>query len=156
MLRLIKPGDSPALTALTAETDFFRPHEVEQLGRVFNEYHAYVRDEEGHLCYALEDAGAVLGFVYFGPAPLTLGTWQLWWIVVAKEAQGRGLGTEMLRFAEEEIRKREGRVLFIDTSSQPKYEPTRRFYLKHGYEQHAILKEFYAPGDDLVIFRKEL
>ena len=28
------------------------------------------------------------------------------------------------------------------------------FYRKHGYEQHATLQDFYADGDDMVIFRK--
>src|SRR5439155_23902065 len=96
------------------------------------------------------------GFVYFAPAPMTLGSWHLWWIVVRKETQAKGLGGQMLRFVEDEIRRREGRVLFIETSSQPIYEPTRRFYLKHDYEQHAVLRDFYAAGDDMVIFRKDL
>ena len=44
----------------------------------------------------------------------------------------------------------------IETSSLPQYELTRKFYLKHGYEQHAVLKDFYTDGDDMVIFRKHL
>ena len=48
------------------------------------------------------------------------------------------------------------RVLFIETGSPPHYELTRRFYLKHGYEQHALLKDFYADGDSMVVFRKAL
>jgi hypothetical protein len=38
----------------------------------------------------------------------------------------------------------------------PSYEPTRRFYLKHGYEQAAVVVDFYADGDSLVIFRKRV
>ena len=38
----------------------------------------------------------------------------------------------------------------------PHYELTRRFYLKHGYEQHATIRDFYAEGDAMVIFRKRL
>ena len=44
----------------------------------------------------------------------------------------------------------------IETSSLPHYEPTRRFYLKHGYELGATLRDFYAEGDDMVVFRKLL
>jgi len=39
----------------------------------------------------------------------------------------------------------------IETSSLPHYELTRRFYLKHGYEQAAVLRDFYSDGDDMVI-----
>ena len=156
MLRPTLPDDTPALKELTAATGFFRPHEVDTLQEVFDDYHAGARDDEGHVCHTLEEADRPAGFVYFAPAPMTLGSWHLWWIVVAKDVQAKGLGGRMLRFAEEEIRRRQGRVLFIETSSQPLYDPTRRFYLKYGYEQHAVLKGFYAPGDDMVIFRREL
>jgi hypothetical protein len=59
-----------------------------------------------------------------------------------------------LRHAEEEVSRQRGRMLLIETSSLPHYEPTRRFYLKHGYEQAAVLRDFYAEGDDMVIFCK--
>ena len=53
------------------------------------------------------------------------------------------------------VRRQGGRVLFIETGSLPHYELTRRFYLKHGYEQHAVLKDFYAAGESMIVFRKE-
>jgi len=49
-----------------------------------------------------------------------------------------------------------GRLFLIETSSLPIYDPTRRFYLKHGYEQAATIGDFYTDGDDQVIFRKRL
>jgi hypothetical protein len=62
----------------------------------------------------------------------------------------------LLRHVEDEIRKAKGRVLFIETSSLPQYDLTRKFYLKHGYEQAAVLRDYYAAGDDMVVFRKQL
>ena len=75
---------------------------------------------------------------------------------MSKQIQARGVGTALLHHAEEEIRREHGRLLLIETSSLPHYEPTRRFYLKHGYEQAVVLRDFYADGDDLVVFRKRL
>jgi GNAT superfamily N-acetyltransferase len=76
---------------------------------------------------------------------------------VRKDQQGRGVGGKLLRFVEDDIRaKRRGRVLFIETGSLPHYEMTRQFYCKNGYEQHALLKDFYAAGDSMVVFRKVL
>ena len=49
-----------------------------------------------------------------------------------------------------------GRVLFVETGSLPHYELTRKFYLNNGYEQHALLKDYYAAGDSMVVFRKAL
>ena len=156
MLRPTLPADTPELKRLTAETGFFKPHEIETLQEVLDDYHAEAAAGEGHLCFTLESDAGPDGFVYIAPAPMTLGSWHLWWIVVRCDAQGSGLGGQMLRFVEDEIRRRAGRVLFIETSSQPLYEPTWRFYEKHGYERHAVLRGFYAADDDMVIYRRDL
>ena len=156
MLRPAIPIDTPALLRLTAETGFFKPHEVDALKEVLDDYHDETAEEDQHLCFTMQSADGLDGFAYIAPAPMTLGSWHLWWIVVRRDAQGTGLGGAMLRFVEDEIRRRKGRVLFIETSSQPLYEPTRRFYARHGYEQHATLRGFYAADDDMVIFRREL
>jgi ribosomal protein S18 acetylase RimI-like enzyme len=155
MLRPTVPADTPELKRLTAATGFFKPHVIDTLEEVLDDYHAE-NEADGHVCQTLECDGQPQGFAYFAPAPMTLGTWELWWIVVKKDVQGRGLGGKMLKFVEADLRRRKGRVLFVETSSQPLYEPTRRFYLKHGYEQHAVLKDYYAAGDSMVIFRKEM
>lgn len=60
----------------------------------------------------------------------------------------------MLRYVEEDIRGREGRVVFIETGSKPLYAPTRQFYLRQGYTEEALLRDFYAEGDSMVIYRK--
>ena len=36
------------------------------------------------------------------------------------------------------------------------YEPARKFYAKHGYATVATIPEYYAPGDDMVVFAKKL
>jgi len=66
------------------------------------------------------------------------------------------VGSALLRHVEEEIRREQGRLLLIETSSLPHYEPTRRFYAKHGYEQAAVIADYYADRDDMVVFRKRL
>ena len=94
------------------------------------------------------------GFAYYAPAAMTDRTWYLYWIAVSKQIQARGVGGKLLRHAEEDIKKANGRLFLIETSSLPQYDLTRKFYLKHGYEQHAVLRDYYADGDDMVIFRK--
>ena len=48
------------------------------------------------------------------------------------------------------------RLLVVETSSRPDYEPTRGFYEKRGYTRTATIAGYYAPGDDLVIYTKDL
>ena len=46
--------------------------------------------------------------------------------------------------------------MYVETSSRPLYRPTRRFYQARGYAPQAVLPEFYAPGDDKMIYVKTL
>jgi hypothetical protein len=46
--------------------------------------------------------------------------------------------------------------VYIDTSGRAQYASTRAFYEKNGYVCEARLKDFYAPGDDRVIYSKVL
>jgi GNAT superfamily N-acetyltransferase len=155
MFRPVQPADTPALLAMTAATNVFKPMEVDTLKDVLDDYHAH-EAAEGHRCFVLEQQGELVGFEYHAAEPMTDGTWALWWIVVKPHTQGRGLGARLLKHAEDDARTHGARVFFIETSGLPQYEPTRRFYLKYDYEQEARLRDFYAAGDDQVIFRKAL
>jgi GNAT superfamily N-acetyltransferase len=156
MIRPTVPADTPILLQLAEGTGFFKPMEIVALREVLDDYHASNRGA-GHRSVTLEREGTVDGFAYYAPAAMTENTWYLYWIAVRKDIQARGVGSMLLLFVEDDIRdQHDGRVLFIETSSQPKYEPTRRFYLKHNYEQHATLRDFYADGDSMVVFRKAL
>jgi ribosomal protein S18 acetylase RimI-like enzyme len=156
MIRSTTPADTPLLVALTEATGMFKPLEIVALQEVLDDYHA-VNHAEGHHAITWEDNGVVLGFAYYAPAAMTDRTWQLYWIVVKKGSQGSGIGGRLLRHLEDDIRTRhQGRVLFIETGSLPHYELTRAFYRKNAYDQHALLKDFYADGDSMVVFRKKL
>lgn len=155
IIRATTPDDVEALIRLTAATGMFKPLELETLQEIFSDYFGGSGCTDQH-SRTLVVADSVRGFVYFAPAPMTDRTWYLYWIVVAAEAHGRGYGRALLRYAEDEIRRRGGRVLFIETSGLPHYERTRRFYRQQGYDQEAVLRDFYASGDDMIVFRKLL
>ncbi|MEO2087917.1 MAG: GNAT family N-acetyltransferase [Gemmataceae bacterium] len=155
MLRPTTPADTPALLAITAGTGVFKPHEVGTLEDVLDDFHREGA-EYGHVCLTLEDGGVAVGFVYFTPVAMTDRTWELWWIVVDKGRQGRGTGRWLLVRVEQHILQLGGRLLLIETSSTPHYEPTRQFYLNTGYTLAAQIPDFYCDGDDKCIFRKRL
>jgi GNAT superfamily N-acetyltransferase len=156
MIRPTVPADTPALVSLARETGVFKPHEIVALQEVLDDYHGESQGE-GHFCVTYEDNGEILGFAYYAPASMTVCSWYLYWIAVKKDTQAKGVGGRLLAHVEEDIRARQKEaVLFIETSSLPHYELTRRFYLKKGYGQDAVLHDYYAPGDDMVVFRKAL
>jgi ribosomal protein S18 acetylase RimI-like enzyme len=155
MIRPVVLADTPALLSLTEATGVFKKHEIQALQEVLEEYHAFNRGY-GHIAVVDERDGRIAGYAYYAPASMTDHGWYLYWIAVTKDIQAKGIGSALLRHAEEDIRKRNGRVLFIETSSLPHYDPTRKFYLKHGYEITGVLRDYYADGDDMVVFRKKL
>ncbi|MGH7476496.1 MAG: GNAT family N-acetyltransferase [Longimicrobiales bacterium] len=103
---------------------------------------------------AFSQNGTLLGYVCYGPTPCTTGTWDLYWIAVRPEAHGRGVGTLLLQEVERRLARQKARLVIIETSSQPAYEPTRRFYARRGYDEVARVPDYYGPGDDRVIFAK--
>lgn len=155
MIRDTVPADSALLIPLAEATGVFKRHEIEALREVLDDYHALNR-AFGHRSVTCEQENRVIGFAYYAPAAMTDRTWYLYWIAVARESQACGIGSRLLGHAEAEVRRFGGRILLIETSSLPHYELTRRFYLKHGYEREAIVRDYYSDGDDMVVFRKRL
>lgn len=154
MIRPTEPGDSQALLNLAQRTGVFKAHEIQALDEVLSDYHA-TNNQLDHVSVTFEEHGEILGFAYYAPASMTDRTWYLYWIAVTKQTQARGIGSKLLKFAEEDIRAKRGRMLLIETSSLPSYALTHKFYLKHHYHQAAVIADFYADSDDLVIFCKK-
>lgn len=103
---------------------------------------------------AQDEAGRVVGYVCYGPTPLTEGTFDLYWIAVHPQFQRQGIGLKLLYYCEAEVLKKGGRLVIIETSSRPAYTVTRDFYLNNGYTIAAQIRDFYRPGDDRVIYTR--
>jgi GNAT superfamily N-acetyltransferase len=155
MIRPTVPEDTPALIELARGTEVFKPLEIVALQEVLDDFHEF-EHRHGHISITSEREGRPVGFAYYAPAAMADRAWYLYWIAVAKEIQAQGLGAEMLVTVEDDIRRRDGRLILIETSSLPHYLPTRRFYLKHEYVLASTLHDFYADGDDLMVFSKRL
>ena len=155
MIRPTTPADTAILLPITEGTDVFLPTDVEALREVLDEYHAESH-RWGHRAVTYEQDGQIIGFAYYAPAVMTDRTWELWWIVVGKQTQARGVGGKLLRHVEEAIRSENGRLLLLETSSLPSYELTRRFYVKNGYTVVSELTDYYADGHHKVTYGKRL
>jgi ribosomal protein S18 acetylase RimI-like enzyme len=105
---------------------------------------------------AADAADQVVGFVCYGPTPLTEGTYDLYWIAVDPIHAGNGVGSHLLKIVEEAVFAGHGRLMVIETSSDPIYERTRGFYLKNGYVLAETIKDFYRDGEDRVTYVKRL
>jgi ribosomal protein S18 acetylase RimI-like enzyme len=154
-IRFMSSEDKPRVIKILRGTPEFKPFEVAVAEELID---SYLDDPSGsgyHILVAEVDS-TVAGYICYGLTPLTEGTWDIYWIAVAREKQGQGIGSALMQSAEKEIVKAKGRLAIIETSSTPAYEKTRHFHLSHGYEIVARIPDFYAPGDDRLILQKRL
>lgn len=155
-LRPLRPGRGlrERLERLTRGTGLFRDSEVETAVELFD---ASAGDPDYRFVGAFEQEGEELvGYACWGPTPGTEATWDLYWIVVERARQGAGIGTHLLREVERRLTAEGGRLVVVETSSRADYRATREFYQARGYTRAATIPGYYAPGDDLVIYTKDL
>jgi len=154
-IRSLAPGDRAGIERIVRSTGNFSEAEVAVALELVDA--ALARgDESGYFFSIIAEGEAVRGYACYGQTPMTIGTWDLYWIAVEKSCQGKGYGRRLLRDAEEDVRRRGGRLLLIETSSQESYGGTRRFYDRAGYVLAATIPGFYKPGDDKLVFLKYL
>jgi len=151
----VRRGDAEVVRDIISSTGLFRPDEIGIAVELVEE-RIRVGPASGYHFLFAEREGRVLGYSCYGPVPLTLQSYDLYWIAVRKEAQATGIGRMLLEKSEAAIAGLGGRRVYIETSSKPIYRDTRRFYERNGYRAEATLKEFYSPGDNKVIYVKAL
>lgn len=153
MLRPVGRAHRARLEQLTRETGLFREEEVATAVELLDE--SLAGDEDYRFVGAF-DGDQLTGFACWGPTPGTAATSDLYWIVVDHDRQGSGIGSELLREVERRLMVDGRRLVVVETSSRGDYAPTRGFYEARGYVKTATIPGYYAPGDDLVIYTKDL
>lgn len=154
-IRPITGKDKPAIMQILHNTPEFKPDEV-TIAEELIDFHLDDPVGSGYHILIADINSKVAGYICWGPTPLTEGTWDIYWIAVAREMQSKGTGKALLASAEERIKKSGGRLILIETSGKPEYEKTRQFYLSSGYNLVSRIPDFYAPGDDLLTLQKRL
>ena len=107
--------------------------------------------------YCMVDGGdQCIGYICYGPTPMTQGTFDLYWIAVDPDFQKQGVGSHLLDFLSKGVKKVKGRMILADASSIPQYERTKKFYLRNGFQEVARIPDYYHPGNDRMTFCKKL
>jgi ribosomal protein S18 acetylase RimI-like enzyme len=148
--------DGPSILRITAEAGVFTRSEVICVKELWNEYRSRAEASGYNFVVRRTDNGSVEGYACFGPHSLTQGTYDLYWIAVDREARGQGIGRALLSYVEDEVRVQGGRLLLIETSDTPAYAAARALYESGGYHLEATIRDFYKPGDNLLIFTKTI
>ena len=151
-LRPLTSADRRRIEEITRAVRIFRDDEVPVALEVFD---AAVAGSPDYLALGALLDQRLVGWICWGPTPCTLGTYDLYWMAVDPSAQGAGIGTALVREMEGRLAG-SARLIVVETAGRPDYRPTRSFYESRGYRRTAVIPDFYAPGDDQVVYVKTL
>ncbi|GAB4526698.1 MAG: GNAT family N-acetyltransferase [Pleurocapsa sp.] len=149
-IRPVKSNDLPELKLIIDANCLF-PSDM--LDEMISEYFENDNSKDYWITY---EEDKLVGLAYYAPERMAEGTWNLYLIAVHPDYQGQGRGASMVSYVEQMLAKNGERVLLVETSGLPSFESTQSFYRKCGFEQEAIIREFYQAGEDKLVFRKSL
>jgi ribosomal protein S18 acetylase RimI-like enzyme len=150
LLREVEARDRPGLVTMLGDTDNFAFEEVAVALELIDG--AIGDAASGYRAFVAEEGDALLGYLCYGLTPMTRATYDLYWIVTAKAARGRGVGRELYGELCRRIAAAGGGQIRVETSSKESYSGTAAFYARLELPLLVTLPDFYAPGDDLFVY----
>jgi ribosomal protein S18 acetylase RimI-like enzyme len=151
-LRHLRPADRRRIEEITRAVGVFRADEVPVALEVFD---GAVAGSPDYLALGADLDSRLVGWICWGPTPCTLGTFDLYWMAVDPAAQGNGVGSALVSEMERRLAGI-ARLIVVETAGRVDYAPTRAFYQARGYRVAAVIPDFYAPGDDQVVYVKTM
>ncbi len=145
VIRDVRAADRPALEAVLRSDSTFHADELDVAIALIDG--AIAGDPD----YRVLVTGEVEGYLCYGPTAMTRASFDLYWIVVAASARGRGLGAALI--GEMERRIGHGNVR-VETS--PAHGAARAMYERLGYPLVSELAGFYRDGESLLTYYKRL
>jgi ribosomal protein S18 acetylase RimI-like enzyme len=152
-MMIVRPslhGDIPALQQVLHATALF-PAEM-----LPNLMQGFLSGDADETWFTSEMDGTPTGFCFAKAEELTDRTWNLKAIAVQPSLQRTGQGRALVAGLEAALKANAQRILIVDTSSTDDFLPTRAFYQALSYTEQARIKDFWADGDDKVVFWKAL
>jgi ribosomal protein S18 acetylase RimI-like enzyme len=153
-IRPITAKDRNGLAELLSRIETFSPPEVACALELID-LALKPNNPDYYILVALKNDQPV-GYVCYGPTPMTEGTFDLYWIASAPEVRGQGVGAALVSAMEGELRRRKARLIRVETSAMEAYGPTRGFYEAMKYREEARFRDFYKVSEDLIILSKRL
>jgi ribosomal protein S18 acetylase RimI-like enzyme len=158
----IFPEDLNKIRTVLKGTGFFdaAPDEIDVAAGLVEEVLANGNSVENYkILIAEENASSVgqneiAGYVCFARVPCSVSTYEIYWIAVNKNIQGKGTGRHLINEVEKIVKQLHGSKLILYTAGRALYAPTHKFYKACGFKEEARIKNYYSIGDDCVIYSK--
>lgn len=153
MIRKVKQADAEKIERILKRIPQFNEREVSVAMELVN-ISVNNPSQTDYNIFVFEENGKVLGYHCTGKRPLTDAVYDLYWIIADPESEIKGIGTELVKHAENFVKEKGARWLLAETSSKESYSRTRNFYLRNNFSIVAEINDFYSAGDNLIVFGK--
>ncbi len=153
-IRKAVKSDRAALAGMISASDNLTGEEKECAVELLDVYLSDSAQKDYSFIVEADEQDGATGYACYGKRPLTQGAYDLYWIVVDPRHRRKGIGAHLVAAATEQLKKEGMRLLVAETSGTKGYAAAMSFYLKNGFTIEARIKEFYKPGDDLMVFVK--
>lgn len=154
MIRRLLNTDRNVIEKILVDTGNFNSDEIKIAMELIDVYINEPDQKDYEIFVDADDDNVITGYVCIGPRPLTVGTYDLYWIAVNPNVQSKGIGSKLIQYIENYLKEKSVRLILIETSGKLSYEKERKFYLKNLYKELVEIKDFYNVGDSLVIYGK--
>ncbi len=152
----IKRNERKKIEEILRSAGFFYEFEIDTALEIADETISSGMEKSGYFWLKASEEDGIVAFANYGKNAFSTHSWELYWIAVHQNSRNKKLGSLLLKAVEDDVRKRGGKILWIETSGRPLYVSTEGFYKRNGYELQASLKDFYGPGDPKQIYSRVL
>lgn len=159
--RGLEPSDRPRLVELlnelTAFTDDERAVALELVDHRLQ--HPASDDYRFILSFSSPDGGGpdeLAGYLCYGHTPMTQSTYDLYWVGTSPRYARSGVARGLVARLEGDIAREGGGLVRVETGSREGHGAAVHFYDALGFTRAATIPDFYAPGDDLIVFTKRV
>lgn len=153
MIRRVRQSDKEKIEMILKKISHFTEKEIEVAMELVN-IALNNQTQTDYNVFVSEQNEKVLGYHCTGKRPLTDAVYDLYWIIADPESEIKGIGTELVKHAEQFVTGKGARWLIAETSSRESYSRTRNFYLRNNFSIVAEINDFYSAGDNLIVFGK--
>ncbi|MGK7931227.1 MAG: GNAT family N-acetyltransferase [Microcystaceae cyanobacterium] len=152
MIRPTIEDDKDGIMILAQSLGLFDFNELQELKERLT---LYLNKKCNHL-WISDDENGLSGVAYCVPEAMTDRTWNLLLIAIHPSLQRQGRGRLLIQTVEKILITKNARLLLVETSGLAEFKGTREFYRRCGYEEEAVIGDFYELGNDKIIYRKTL
>lgn len=165
--RGLEPADRAAIAGLLASLEAFTDDERAVALELVDHRLAHPESDDYRFLLAVvtpdgedEDqkggAERLAGYLCYGRTPMTRSTYDLYWIGTSPDFARSGVARGLIARMEGEIAREGGGLLRVETGSREGHGAAVHFYDAVGFARTATIADFYAPGDDLIIFTRRV